>query len=87
MKNNITIGGKIGYLIERTGRYEWAEIIGINPEDKTLQMRQEKRETKYHKWINEYNESIEKIIKFLKTPSKDYPNMNVIKYKGTNKLY
>lgn len=89
MKNLITIGGKIGYLRERTGRYEWAEIIGMNTENKTLKMKVEKKQGKYYKFINEYDESIDKIIEFLKTPSKDFPkrNLTLLKYKGTNKLY
>lgn len=87
MRNKITVGGKIGYLREKTGRYEWAEIVGIDTENRTLKMRQEKREGKYHVWENRYDENIDKIIDFLKTPSKDFPNKSVIKYKGTEKLY
>jgi hypothetical protein len=87
MKNLITIGGKIGYLRERTGRYEWAEVIGINPESRTLKMKVEKKQSKYYKFINEYDESMERVIEFLKINSKDFPNKFLIKYKGTNKLY
>ena len=89
MKNLITIGGKIGYLREKTGRYEWAEIVGIDTENRTLKMKVETKQGKYYKFINEFDESIDKVIEFLKTPSKDFKecNLTLLKYKGTNKLY
>lgn len=87
MKNCITIGGKIGYLREKTGRYEWAEIVGMDMENGIFKMRQEIRQGKYHMFVNIYDEKMDKIIEYLKTPSKDFPNMFVIKYKGTKKLY
>jgi hypothetical protein len=90
MKNQITIGGKIGYLNLKTGKYKFVEIIGIDAE--TLKMQEHKRQNhfgrSYSEWTNEYTEKISDIIKYLKTPSIDFKDGRpLLKYKGTTKLY
>lgn len=81
MKNYITIGGQIGYLNLRTGKYKWVKIIGMNSSE--LQMREERKN-----FANHYTEKIEDIIKYLKTPSIDFEDKRpLLKYKGTTKLY
>lgn len=90
MKNQITIGGKIGYLNLKTGKYNWVEIIGTDGEN--LSMREFIRQSNYGRSISEFtNEYIEKasnVIKYLKTPSIDFKDGRpLMKYKGTTKLY
>ena len=81
MKNYITIGGQIGYLNLRTGKYKWTKIIGMNGNE--LQIREERKN-----FANHYTEKTEDIIKYLKTPSIDFEDKRpLIKYKGTTKLY
>ena len=81
MKNYITIGGKIGYLNSKTGRYKWIEIIGMKKDE--LEMREERKN-----FANHYTEKTEDVIKYLKTPSNDFKDKRpLLKYKGTTKLY
>jgi glycyl-tRNA synthetase (class II) len=81
MKNYITIGGQIGYLNLKTGRYKWIEIIGMKKDE--LEMREERKN-----FANHYTEKTEDVIKYLKTPSNDFKDKRpLLKYKGTTKLY
>jgi hypothetical protein len=91
MKNYITIGGKIGYLNLRTGKYKWVEIIGydtLNEKNDCFLMREKIKQGKFHVFINQYKQPIDKVIEHLKTPSIDFSDKRMLlKYKGTNKLY
>lgn len=91
MRNYLTVGGKIGYLREKTGRYEWAEIIGyesMNEKNDCFLMRQKIKQGRYHVFVNQYKQPIEKVIEYLKKPSVDFlDGRPLLKYKGTNKLY
>jgi glycyl-tRNA synthetase (class II) len=81
MENHITIGGQIGYLNLKTGRYKWVKIIGITKDE--LEMREERKN-----FANHYTEKTEDVIKHLKTPSIDFKDGRpLLKYKGTTKLY
>lgn len=92
MKNQITIGGKIGYLNLSTGRYKYVPIIGIDTARNVFKMREEHKHNNFGRsvssFINEYEEKIDDVIKYLKTPSIDWKDGRpLLKYKGTNKLY
>ena len=81
MKKYITIGGQIGYLNLKTGRYKWVEIIGMKKDE--IEMREERKHLP-----NYYTEKTEDVIKYLKTPSNDFKDKRpLLKYKGTTKLY
>ena len=88
MQNHITIGGKIGYLNPRTGKYKYVEIVGMDGQ--VLKMKEERRQnnfgSSYSIFINEYEEQTVNVIQFLKTPSPDWKDGRpLLKYKGTTK--
>ena len=80
MRGHLTIGDKLGYLRPRTGRYEFAEIIGMTGEEITL--RQVKKQGKFHVFINTWNEKTEKVIHWLKEKSADHQNKTLLKHKA-----
>lgn len=85
MRKCITIGGKIGYLNPKNGRYMWANIVGIDGEFMTIKT--EVKITRGKTIPNVYKEAIKDVINWLKTPSPDFKDgRTLLKYKGTTSL-
>lgn len=81
MKNNITIGSKIGYLQEKNGSYKWVEVVGFTGDGWKM------REKRKH-FLNEYEEKAADLIKYLHTPSINFKDgRTLLRHKGCNKLY
>lgn len=75
------VGGKIGYLNTRTGRYFWAKIVEIN--GTLLTMKEVVRTGRGHIDIRHFVE-VDWIVKnHLETPSCDFTDGRpLMKYKG-----
>jgi len=75
------VGGKLGYLMEKTGKYKWVKIIGVIGNE--LCMKEVIRCGRGHISLNLYTE-IDYIVKnHMETPSCNFSDGRVLmKYKG-----
>ena len=87
MKNQITIGGRIGYLRPITGRYDFAEITGIDTDKNELNMSKTIKQGKFHVFKNTWNEKIEDVIKYYVNNKKALVDSKKEKYWAPVDMY
>lgn len=64
----IKVGGKIGFLNPSNGRYRYSDILSIEGDKVNMVERHPTRSS----WDNYFTETLERIHKYLKTPSEDF---------------
>ena len=84
MKNLIKIGDKIGYLMPKTGRYTYVEVVNINQDTLTMLQIQKVGSRKID---NIYNEQISNVISWLKEDSLNFSGRKLLKHKNTSTNY
>lgn len=78
----IKIFDQIGYL--RRGGYQWVYVIGVTETEFSM-LSLEKVGRNYVE--NRFKQNIQDVLKWLKTPSPDYPGKMLLKHKGFKGLH
>lgn len=68
VNEEIKVGGQIGFLNPKNGRYMYSDILSIEGEKVNMVERHPTRSS----WDNYFTETLERIHKYLKTPSEDF---------------